>query len=236
MYLGKRIIAIVPARGGSKGIPLKNLREVGGRSLVRRVGDVLAALPEIDRAVVSTDHEEIADQAVDVGIEAPFYRPESLSGDSVADWDVLVHALAASEEMYREKFDIVVMLQPTSPLRQPGDVRRAIYTLVSGDYDAVWTVSEVDSKHHPLKQLTLRNENLSYYDQAGEKIIARQQLSTTLQRNGVAYAISRDCLLEKKSIKGVNTGAVKVVTPQISIDSELDLWLADAILNAPPNV
>ena len=75
----RRILAVVPARGGSKGIPLKNLREVGGRSLVAHVGDVIREVPEIDRAVVSTDHEGIAKAAESVGIAAPFRRPEPLS-------------------------------------------------------------------------------------------------------------------------------------------------------------
>ena len=236
MYQGYRILAVIPARGGSKGIPLKNLMSIGGRSLIKRVGDVLLSLPEIDRAVVSTDHEEIAAHAIEAGIDVPFYRPKALSGDAVADWDVLVHALSESENIYQEKFDIVVMLQPTSPLRQARDVTEAISELVVGGYDSVWTVSEVDSKYHPLKQLTFENGQLQYYDDAGAKIIARQQLTRTLQRNGVAYAITRDCLLKHKSIKGLSTGAVVTTRPQVSIDSEFDLWLAEAMDGANRNL
>jgi len=155
MIDGRRVLAVVPARGGSKGIKLKNLREVRGRSLVARTGDVIDAVPEIDRAVVSTDHEEIAAAAQAAGIDAPFRRPESLSGDRIGDFDVLCHALEATEQIDGRTYDIVVMLQPTSPLRTPEQVSRTIRTLVEGGWDSVWTVSETDTKSHPLKQLTL---------------------------------------------------------------------------------
>ena len=81
MILDYNVLAVVPARGGSKGIPLKNLREIEGRSLVARVGDVVSAVPEIDRAVVSTDHATIAKVAEAAGIAAPFVRPHAKSGD-----------------------------------------------------------------------------------------------------------------------------------------------------------
>jgi CMP-N-acetylneuraminic acid synthetase len=93
MLKGRRILVVVPARGGSKGIPLKNLRVVAGKSLVAWAGSVASELPYVDRAVVSTDHAAIAETARSAGLAVPFLRPESLSGDRVADWDVLHHAL-----------------------------------------------------------------------------------------------------------------------------------------------
>ena len=164
----RRVLAVVPARGGSKGIPLKNLREVGGRSLVARVGDVVGAVPEIDRAVVSTDHDAIAAAAEAAGIAAPFRRPEPLSGDHISDHDVLSHALEAAEATDHRRYDIVVMLQPTSPLRTPGDVSATLRMLVDGGWDSVWTVSPTDSKAHPLKQLVVSGAGvLDYYDPRG---------------------------------------------------------------------
>ncbi len=97
MISGKTILAIVPARGGSKGIELKNLRQVGGRPLVARVGDVVRELPEIDRAIVSTDHPEIARVAQESGLDAPFRRPEVISGDQISDFEVLIHVLILTE-------------------------------------------------------------------------------------------------------------------------------------------
>lgn len=231
MLSGKRILAVVPARGGSKGIRDKNLQTVGGVPLVARVGEVLKALPEVDRAVVSTDSERIAAVAEKAGIAAPFRRPEAISGDTIGDLDVLTHALQATEALDGTTYDVVLMLQPTSPLRKPENVRACLTKLVEEDLDAVWTVSETDSKSHPLKQLTLgANGELGYYDPAGAKIIARQQLNPVYHRNGIAYAISRDCLLGQRSIIGRKSAGVVVPGFHVSIDTLWDLSLVELLL------
>ena len=235
MINGQRILAVCPARGGSKGIPLKNLQTFHGVPLVARVGHLVAEIPEIDRAIVSTDHEEIAKVAKESGLDAPFYRPDSLSGDRISDLEVLSHALIETERLDEVHYDIVVMLQPTSPLRRAKHVLDTIQMLIDGDWDAVWTVSETDSKNHPLKQLTVNNDQLDYYDQAGKKIIARQQLIPVYHRNGVAYAIRRSCLLDQQSIKGKRTGALVLQENMVSIDTHWDLELAELIYSKRPN-
>ena len=229
MINGQRVLAVCPARGGSKGIPRKNLQLFLGFPLVARVGHLIAELPEIDRAIVSTDSEEIATTARKSGLDVPFYRPETLSGDRISDLEVLTHALVEMEQLDGVLYDIVVMLQPTSPLRKAEHVLDTIKMLVDGDWDAVWTVSETDSKNHPLKQLTVNDGRLDYYDQAGKQIIARQQLVPVYHRNGVAYAIRRDCLLEQKSIKGKRTGALVIEGNLVSIDTWWDLEFAEFI-------
>jgi CMP-N-acetylneuraminic acid synthetase len=243
MINGQRILVVCPARGGSKGIPLKNLQPFNGIPLVARVGHMVADIPEIDRAVVSTDSEEIArvakESGLDVpseeiarvakesGLDVPFYRPEVLSGDRISDLEVLSHALIETERLDKAHYDIVVMLQPTSPLRRTEHVQGTIDMLIDGDWDAVWTVSETDSKNHPLKQLTVDEGRLDYYDQSGKQIIARQQLVPVYHRNGVAYAIKRSCLLDQQSIKGERTGALVLEGDMVSIDTYWDLELAE---------
>lgn len=232
MIDGKRVLAVVPARGGSKGIRLKNLRPILGVPMVARVGQVVSELPVIDRSVVSTDHEEIAKVAEEAGLAAPFRRPESLSGDRIGDWDVLNHALLEMERLDNVHYGIVLMLQPTSPIRRTEDVFRTIKMLSNEGWDAVWTVSETDSKGHPLKQLVLSEDGaMDYYDQQGATIIARQQLQPVYHRNGVAYAITRDCLVNQKSIKGTRTGALVVPGHHVSIDTKWDLSLVEFILS-----
>jgi CMP-N,N'-diacetyllegionaminic acid synthase len=230
MIEGSTVLAVVPARGGSKGIPLKNLREVGGRNLLAHVGSVIREVPEIDRAVVSTDYPAIAREAEKAGITAPFLRPESISGDYVGDVDVLSHALLATEALDRKTYDIIVMLQPTSPLRRAGDVSATIRMLIEGGWDSVWTVSPTDSKAHPLKQLVISEGALDYYDPSGARIIARQQMTPVYHRNGVAYALKRACLIDQRSLKGNRAGAFVVDGHHISIDTEWDLELVELIL------
>jgi CMP-N-acetylneuraminic acid synthetase len=225
----RRILAVCPARGGSKGIPLKNLKPFCGVPLVARVGRLVSRIPMVDRWVVSTDHREIAEVARQSGLDAPFLRPQSISGDRISDAQVLIHALEETERIDGVRYHIVVMLQPTSPLRRAEDVIRTIEMLVSGNWDSVWTVSRTDSKEHPLKQLTLRGEELSFYDPAGGEIIARQQLNPVYHRNGVAYAMTRRCLLEERSISGRRTGALVLEGHLVSIDTLWDLELAEYV-------
>lgn len=234
MIQGRRVLAVVPARGGSKGVPLKNLRPVHGLPLVTMTGEIVRKVPLIDRAVVSTDHAEIARVAAEAGLDAPFVRPESLSGDLIGDLEVLTQALLACEAHYGETFDIVTMLQPTSPLRRPEHVAATIEKLVAEDLDAVWTVSPADLKYHPFKLLVLNDGLLHFFDERGRQIIARQQLTPVYFRNGAAYAMTRDCLLAQKSIMGRRSGAVIVDEPMVSIDTLEDFARVEALLTADP--
>lgn len=232
MFEGRRVLAVVPARGGSKGVKLKNLREVGGVPLVARAGHVARALAWIDRAIVSTDHEGIARVAEEVGLACPFMRPEEISGAIISDWQVLIHALTEIERIDGVTYDIVLMLQPTSPGRTPAHVSAAVEHLVRGGFDSVWTLSETDSKSHPLKQLLVSGDGgLSYYDPAGAQIIARQQLTPVFHRNGIAYAMTRECLTVQKSILGSKPGAVVIEGDLPNIDTELDLLWANFLLD-----
>jgi CMP-N,N'-diacetyllegionaminic acid synthase len=227
---GRRILVVVPARGGSKGVPRKNLRPVLGVPLVARVGHLVAELAFVDRAVVSTDDDEIAEVAEAAGLSASFRRPEALSGDRIGDLEVLVHALEASEAEDDVRYDVVVMLQPTSPLRRPEHVEAVVQKLVADDLDAVWTLGETDLKYHPRKQLVLDGGRLAFHDPAGSEVIARQQLSPVYHRNGAAYAIARACLLSQHSILGKNAGAVVLDEPMLSIDTFEDFQAVEDVL------
>ncbi len=232
MIREKKILAVVPARGGSKGILMKNLRTVGGVPLVALAGRVAASVFEIDRRIVSTDHVDIANVARSSGLDVPFFRPKEIAGDCISDFEVLLHALLATEACDGVSYDIVVMLQPTSPLRSSADVLGTINLLIDGGYDSVWSVSETDSKAHPLKQLEVGEAGMNYWDSRGERIIARQQLSPVYHRNGVYYAITRECIVEQGSIKGSRAGAYIVSSEQISIDTEKDIQYAEFLLAA----
>lgn len=199
--------------------------------MVGLVGDIVRELPVIDRAVVSTDHEEIASVAEKHGLDAPFRRPENISGDRIGDIDVLTQALHATEKDDGKIYDIIVMLQPTSPLRKAEHVAATISKLVDDELDAVWTISESDSKAHPLKQLKFENGQLDYYENTGAKIIARQQLNPLYYRNGIAYALTRACLLDQQELMGGKTGAVLIDGHVVSIDTEWDIELVEFILS-----
>jgi CMP-N,N'-diacetyllegionaminic acid synthase len=230
MLNGKTLLAVVPARGGSKGVKLKNIYPLLGKPLVAYVADIVKQTGYFDRAVVSTDHPQIAEVARTAGLEVPFYRPQSLSGDQIGDYPILIHVLTEMERLDNRTYDVIVMLQPTCPLRKVEHVTATITKLIDGTWDAVWTVSPTDSKNHPLKQLTFEKDILDLYDPGGASIIARQQLSSLYHRNGAAYALTRECLLEQHTIIGKKWSAVIIEDPMISIDTMLDLELAEWFL------
>jgi CMP-N,N'-diacetyllegionaminic acid synthase len=224
----QRILAVVPARGGSKGVPLKNIHPLLGIPLIAHAARVLSQVPAVDRAVVSTDDDTIAREALRAGLEAPFRRPDSLSGDLVSDQQVLHHALTTMESLEGTRFDVVVLLQPTSPLRRAEHVMSVLEKLIAESWDAVWTVSPTDLKYHPLKQVTVGQDGaMEYYDPRGASIIARQQLAPVYHRNGAAYAVTRECLLEQGTIKGIRTAAVILNEPMVSIDTLGDFAIAE---------
>jgi len=229
-YKGYNILAVIPARGGSKGIPRKNLCKVDGISLVARAVKIAKSLTWIDKVVLSTDDREIAEEGRKYGAEVPFLRPSELAGDISKSVDVWRHALIEVEKYYNTSFEISILLEPTSPFREPRHMEEVVEKLVEGGYDSVLTVSETDSKGHPLKQMVIKDNRVGYYDDAGKDIIARQQLTPVYHRNGVAYAIMRKCLVEQKTIIGANASAVIIDEPLVNIDTEQDLEKAQSLL------
>lgn len=228
MLGSKRILAVVPARGGSKGVPLKNLHPLLGVPLIAHVGRVVREVGVIDRAIVSTDHPDIAAEAERAGLPAPFLRPAALSGDLIGDLEVLQHALGAVEALDGVTYDVVLMLQPTSPLRRASHVVAVLDRLVREGWDAVWTVSPTELKYHPLKQLSVGEGGaMSYFDRGGAQVVARQQLRPVYHRNGVAYAFTRACLVEQHTIMGARSAAVVLDEPLVSIDTLDDFRLAE---------
>jgi CMP-N-acetylneuraminic acid synthetase len=229
MYKNKSILAIIPARGGSKGLKNKNLKKINNISLIKRTCNIIRKIKIIDLGIISSDNKKIIYEGNKCGLKSYFIRPKSLSGDRVPDLAVLKHALLTTEKKINKKFDVIIMLQVTSPLRKVSDVQNCIKTLINKKRESVWTVSEVDKKYHPLKQLILNDEKLKYYSKNGSKIIARQQLSKTYIRNGAAYAFTRNCLLKNRILTD-KSSAIILRTKQISIDTIKDLTTVKNLL------
>ena len=234
MFLGKRILAVVPARGGSKGVPLKNIHPLVGKPLVAYVGDIVGQLGYVDKAVVSTDHQQIAEVARAHGLAAPFLRPSEISGDRVGDLPVLVHALLEMERVDEVEYDVVLMLQPTCPLRTAEQVNATVLKLIKGNWDSVWTVSAVEPKNHPMKQLEIDSTGrMTLMAPDGQVNPTRQELGPTVIRNGASYAFTRSCLLEQQSILGERGSAVLVGDPIVSIDTLTDFERAAQLMTPP---
>lgn len=228
MIKGQRVLAVVPARSGSKGIPDKNLQLLAGQTLIARAASVLKS-PEcswIDRAIISTDSAPYAEEAKRAGLEAPFLRPPELSHDAAGAIETMVHAVTASEAHYGERCDIVLIIEPTCPFRRAEDIAGCVQLLIDSSAESVVAVSKVDTKFHPHKVLTLAGGKLGFYDAAGAQVKARQSLQPLLYRNGACYALTRKCLLEKQAIFTENTRGYLVERVLVNIDEPIDLEFA----------
>jgi CMP-N,N'-diacetyllegionaminic acid synthase len=231
MIEGRTVLAVVPARGGSTSIPRKNLKMVGGVSLVGRAAQVAAALPFMDAALISTDDPEIAAEGKAHGLDAPFMRPPELSGDTATSVDMWRHAWLAAEAHYGKRFDLSVLLEPTSPLRRPEDVERTLRALIDAGAPAAATVSPSSAHYTPHKTLKLNDKGeIEFYLEGGAKHSLRQGIPAYYHRNGLCYAVTRDHLVNEGCI--IDRGAVAVVVDRhvVNIDDMFELELAEWLL------
>jgi CMP-N-acetylneuraminic acid synthetase len=226
-YSGHAVLAVVPARGGSKGVPRKNLAHVGGKSLIERAALVIKALPWLDAAVLSTDDDEIAAEGRRCGLEVPFRRPAELSSDTAGAVEMWRHAWLECERLHNRKFELSVLLEPTSPLRQPQDVEKTVGVLLSGKHAAAATVSRTPAQYAPEKTLSLRDGVITFAVPGGARIRQRQQLPAYYHRNGACYAVRRATLVDEGTIVERDCAAVIIERRLVNIDEPSDLELAE---------
>jgi len=231
MIDGRSVLAVVPARSGSKGIPGKNLRTLKGVSLIGWAGRTLAAVPFVDRRVVSTDAAEYAEEGRRHGLDAPFLRPPELSTDQAGAVETIRHALLAVEAIDARRYDIVLIVEPTSPLRQPADIEATVRTLLESGADSAVTVSPLPAKAHPSKVLVKEADGtLDFFLPEGRDVVARQSLSALYWRNGVCYALTRACLVDQNAIFGKRTVAHVIDRQVVNIDEPWELDWAEFLL------
>lgn len=220
------IVAIIPARGGSKGIRRKNIRVLNGKPLVAY--SIIEAKKSrfINHVVVSTEDEEIAGVAKEWGAEIPCLRPPELAGDEVPTLPVIQHMTACVEESYGA-VDVVVLLQPTSPLRTVEDIDAAIGKLIDTKADAV--VSVVEVKHHPYLSFQLDGDRLEPL-YGVEKRTQRQRLPPVYALNGAVYVTRRDVLLSSGIYGDDNRAIVMPEERSFDIDNMFQFRLVEMIM------
>jgi CMP-N-acetylneuraminic acid synthetase len=225
------VLAVVPARGGSKGLPDKNLRCVGGISLVGRAARLASSVDWIDRAILSTDDQRIATEGRLHGLDVPFMRPAELASDTASSVDTWRHALLAAEAHYAMRFEVSLLLEPTSPLRRPDDLTAAVATLVDGGHRSAATVSRSPAHFTPHKSLTVgENGRIVHFLADGARYVTRQRIPACYHRNGLCYAVTRHALLENGEIIGDDCVAVIVDRPVVNIDDAFELEMAEWLL------
>jgi len=227
-----RVLGVVTARGGSKGLPGKNLRPLDGKPLIAHTIDTAHQSGAFDRLILSTDDDAIASAATRCKCEVPFMRPADLARDETAHLPVLQHAVQWLRDHERYEADAVMILQPTSPLRRAADIRESIALLERSGADSVVSVSEVPAHYNPMRTLRVDGNGLATLFVTGEpvrrRINRRQDMPPAWTMNGAIYLFRTSVLdgnsVAEPSLYGERTAAY--VMPHefgLSIDS-LDDW------------
>ena len=234
MILGKKILIVIPARGGSKGIPRKNLQILSGKSLLERVCNLAKSIEGVDQIICSTEDEEIANAALGFGVGVPFLRPKSLASDDAKTADVLLHALSKLEEL-GEIFDYLILLEPTSPLTMPIDVEKGLIELITQDslFDSLITVCKSEASH-PIFTFYKDRENkkVTPYLPGPWTVVRRQDIPELFFIEGSFYISKVSTFKIFELFVQPRTIGFEVPKWQsIEIDDEIDLVIAEAIVN-----
>jgi CMP-N,N'-diacetyllegionaminic acid synthase len=225
------VLGLVPARAGSKGVPGKNLRLLAGRTLLDYTGSAARESGALDRVILSTDSPEIAAAGERAGLEAPFLRPAELAQDDTPMLPVIQHAVAQLGAAGWVP-DIIVLLQPTSPLRRPDQIRTAVTMLRESGADSVVSVVELPRHLSPDYVMKIDGDVLRPFLAEGARVTRRQDARPAYVRDGTVYAFRRQTLERFGNIYGDVCRPLMVSADEsLSIDSPAD-WDAAAKLLA----
>ena len=224
-----KILGLIPARGGSKGVPGKNIKLLAGKPLIAYTVEQANAAKGIDKLILSTDDESIAKVAKEIGLEVPFMRPIELANDSAKSLDVVVHALDFLEQK-GEVYDAVCLLQVTSPYRPDGSIDEAIELFKKTKPDSLVSVRKVPDEFNPHWTFKIKGDNRLQIATGEKHIIPRrQELPPAYHRDGAIYITSVSCIREKHSLLGDDIVAFPIDSPKlINIDTMDDWYEAEA--------
>lgn len=215
-----KILAFIPARGGSKGVPRKNILQMLGKTLVQRTFEAASNSKYLDRIVISTEDKEIADHARDIGLEVPFLRPAHLAGDHVAMIDVIIDLLDQLKEREGYVPDALMCLQPTSPLRTAEHIDEAVELLEEND--AVCSVVPVPLELCPHFVMKITDDGfVDYFLPEGKQITRRQDVQPAYRREGTVYLARTDVIYTYRDLYGEHCRPM-FVNPEDSVS--IDTW------------
>jgi CMP-N,N'-diacetyllegionaminic acid synthase len=231
MKSSPKILGVITARGGSKGIPGKNIKLLGGKPLIAYTIETAKKSKLLTHLIVSTDDEKIAQVCRDFGAEVPFIRPAELAADKAPHLPVMQHAVQFMEKREGVTFDYVVILQPTSPFRTVEDLDGTLQKLIDTGADSAVSISEMPSQGHPIKAKKLEGDRLLAYCIPEVEGTRRQDLPTAYRRNGIVYSMRRDTLMKDNRLYGENVvGYVTAKERAVDIDVPLDWIVAEYVL------
>ena len=228
-----KVLGLIPARGGSKGVPRKNIKLLCGKPLLQYTAESALASRLLTRVILSTEDEEIADAGLRSGLEVPFLRPRELAADDTPMLPVVQHALKCMEEP-GARFDAVCLLQPTNPLRRAEDIDACIELLERTDADSVVTVLPVPDEYNPQWVYFQTPEGALYLSTgAASPVGRRQDLPPAFHREGSVYVIRRNVVIDGDSLYGKRMVGYKLDPGgTVNIDTIEDWRRAEGMLSA----
>lgn len=225
-----QVLAIIPARGRSKGVPRKNLRFLSGQPLIAYTIGAALASRYISHLVVSTEDAEIAEFSRSLGADVPFIRPLELASDHSSQMEVVLHALETVEGARWMTYEVVLLLQPTTPLRTTADIDNALEKLIVTNADSVVSFHQVE-QGHPYYMYTMDDDRPKPLLEVPGHITRRQEFPTVFIRNGAIYATRRNVLVQQRTFYGQDIRAyVMPIERSINIDTEFDFVMAEFLL------
>ena len=228
--MNKKILGIIPARGGSKGIHKKNLYPLNNKPLIQYSIEAASKSKLITDFIVSTDCKEIKKVSEGLGAIVPFIRPNHLSNDTALAIPTIQHAVLEYEKIMSIKYDYVIMLQPTAPLRTESDIDKALSKLVDCNADGIISIVDVDN-YHPHKMKIINKNSLIDYIESSDENPPRQLLPKIYIVNGAIYATKRDILINQNTFKGKFCVPFEMPDARsTNIDKETDFIVAEHYL------
>ena len=226
-----RVLGLIPARGGSKGVPRKNIRLLYGRPLLAYTAEAALSSERLARVILSTDDEEIAAVGRSCGVEVPFLRPAELAQDQTPTLPVVQHALRSFEER-GERFDAVCLLQPTNPLRRAEDIDACIALLEQNEADTVVSVLAVPAEYNPhWVYFQTADGRLQLSTGEATPIPRRQDLPPAFHREGSVYVTRCEVVLESQSLYGERLLGYQINPERsVNIDTSEDWERAEWLL------
>ncbi len=223
-------LALIPARGGSKGVPGKNLKKIGGRSLIERAVSACRDSGAIDHVVVSTDDAAIADEAKRVGADVPFMRPAELAGDETPIVPVIEHGIVAVECWLGTPVTTLVFTEPTVPFRNASHIAEALARYGKGDCRSVVSVCPLERKPQNIFTKMPGEILHSYIVEPRERFVRRQDMDCLCRLSSGIYVVGRDDFMAERRLVIEPVGYTEVSgLESVNIDEEIDLLLAESV-------
>jgi len=231
MYKEKTFLAIIPARGGSKGLPGKNIKELCTKPLIAWSIEAGLKSSYIDEVMVSTDDQGIADIAKTYGANVPFLRPDDLASDTATSFDAVKHTIDYYKNVLHKTYDYIVLLEPTSPLRESSDIDNAIEQLLSSEADSIVGISKTEDQNPAFLIKKNRQNFITGYENADMKVLRRQDIQDVYFFEGTVYISQTNALLTQKTFYHSQTIGYEVPKyKSLEIDDMDDFIMVEAMM------